>query len=385
MSPVTRLPPPTARDRPAAMPAARGAVVRPPDRKPTPARTATKRRAKRGGRDRLRGGLFGTLALIFAGCALAGLVVRLTAADAFRPLAWAFYAASVPVLAVLTVAALVCWAFSKGLRLTFKRAALGFGIGVVLALYAAMFLFPDALFDNRPRVVTWNVARGALGWEGVAASLDKHDPSLAILVESDDDAGAEVPGEGGSTAFWKERFPDHFVARPGGAITVLSRGPLGRSQFTRLPGGGSLVVTSGKLGGERVVLVAVDLPADPLADRGAPLREIAAVAEALAADRPVIVAGDFNTPPDSVHFAALRRAGFVHAFEEYGRGYAATWPIPAPVLHLDHVWLSPGFDVGEAWHGWTAHSDHRPVLVPAQVNRDRFAAAWAAATRGVEE
>ena len=324
---------------------------------------------------RVRGGTFGLLGLVLGGLAAFGLLVRLTVKDGFRPLAPAFYAASVPVLVLLTAGALACFALAKGLRLSAKRAALVAAIGLVLGLYAAVFLFQDALFDDRPRVVTWNVARGAMGWEGVAEALADQNPTLAVLTEAGDDDATR----GGSTRFWKARFPDHFVARVGGAITILSRGPLGRSEFRRLPGGGSLVVTSAKLGGERVSLLAVDLPGKPLAQREAPLAEVAELAAELAKDRPVIVAGDFNTPPDSVFFGPLRRAGFAHAFERYGRGYAATWPVPAPVLHLDHVWLSPGFDVGEAWHGWTAHSDHRPVLVPAEVSRKKFAAARAAA------
>ena len=368
---ATRLPPPppataapAVNGRAPAAPAYERARAVPAPPKETPSWAA-----------RVRGGTFGLLGLVLGGLAAGGLLVRLTVKDGFRPLAPAFYAASVPVLVLLTVAALACFALAKGLRLSAKRAALVAAIGLVLGLYAAVFLFQDALFDDRPRVVAWNVARGAMGWEGVAEALADQNPTLAVLTE----AGEDDATRGGSTEFWKERFPNHFVARVGGAITILSRGPLGRSEFRRLPGGGSLVVTTAKLGGERVSVLAVDLPGKPLAQREAPLAEVAALAAELAQDRPVIVAGDFNTPPDSVFFGPLRRAGFAHAFERYGRGYAATWPVPAPVLHLDHVWLSPGFEVGEAWHGWTAHSDHRPVLVPAEVSREKFAASRAGA------
>ena len=375
MPTATRLPPPAATAEPS-LPAVNGRAPAPSRRETRPAAYERAKavppppKRKPSWVDRVRGGTFGLLGLVFAGAVVCGLLVRLTVRDGFRPLAPVFYAASAPVLVLLAVAAVACLALAKGLRLTWKRTLLVTGIGLVLALYAAVFLFQDALFDDRPRVVAWNVARGAMGWEGVAEALADQNPTLAILTES----GYRDAVGGGSDEFWRERFPDHFVARAGGAITVLSRGPLGRSEFRELPGGGSLVVTTAKLGGRRVSVLAVDLPGKPLAQREAPLADVAALAEELAKQRPVIVAGDFNTPPDSVFFTPLRRAGFVHAFERYGRGYAATWPVPAPVLHLDHVWLSPGFDVGEAWHGWTAHSDHRPVLVPAEVSPEKFAA-----------
>ena len=372
MPAATRLPPPAEPSPPAVngrAPAAPRDAPRPAAYERAEAVPPPPKRKQSWG-DRVRGGTFGLLGLVLAGAAAAGLLVRLTVRDGFRPLASVFYAASVPVLVLLAVAAVACFAFAKGLRLTWKRALLAAGVGLVLALYAAVFLFQDALFDDRPRVVAWNVARGVMGWEGVADALAGQNPTLAVLTESGDDDAER----GGSTGFWRERFPDHFVARPGGAVTILSRGPLGRTEFRELPGGGSLAVTTAKLGGERVSVLAVDLPADPLADREAPLAEVAALAGELAGERPVIVAGDFNTPPNSVFFTPLRQAGFTHAFEAHGRGYAATWPVPAPVLHLDHVWLSPGFSVGEAWHGWTAHSDHRPVLVPAEVSPEKFAA-----------
>ena len=223
----------------------------------------------------------------------------------------------------------------------------------------------------------WNTARGAAGWPGVANSLDGDGPALAVLIESGTDDAAD--------AFWRERFgKNFFLARPGSGVTVLSRGPLGRVEPVDLDGGGVAVVIRAQLGGERVGVVAVDLPPDPFKDRSGALKQIAELADASAADRPTLVAGDFNTPPDSVHFDALRRAGFVHAFERHGGGYAATWPVPAPVLHLDHVWLSPGFDVGEVSHGWSAHSDHRPVFVPTRVSPKKFAAARAAAEAGTD-
>ena len=373
MPTASRLPPPRPNrppgsDRPIGRlrPAAR------PDGATSPPKPAAKgpAKGKKAWRQRFRGGALGLIAVLFAAVVIAGVALRFTVKDGVAPLAPAFYALSVPVLVLLGGAAAVFAAMAFGLRLTWKRLLLAAGVALVLGLYMAIFLFQDATFDDRPRVVLWNTANGVAGWDGVADALAENDPTLAVLVES----GWGMAEGGGSTAFWKARFPDHFVARPGGALTILSRGPIGRTELIDLPGGGTAASVKTKVGGRRATLLAVDLPSDPTADRGAPLRKVAELAAALAADRPVLVAGDFNTPPDSVHFAALRRAGFTHAFERHGRGYAATWPVPAPVLHLDHVWLSPGFDVGEAWHGWSAHSDHRPVLVPLRVVPEKFAA-----------
>ncbi|NNJ26113.1 endonuclease/exonuclease/phosphatase family protein [Alienimonas chondri] len=353
----SRLPP-----LPDAPPAPRKAVPRfaAPADEPSPAEPKKSRWLK------LRGGAFGTATLTLLAVVIAGVVLRFTVKDGFAPLAPAFYALSVPMLVVLSLAAALTGALALGLKLTFKRCLLIVALGVLGAMNAAIFLFQDATFDDRPRVVLWNTARGVAGWEGVADALEANNPTLAVLVESGEDEAAE--------AFWNERFGDrYFLARPGRGITILSRGPIGRVEPFELEGGGIAVSVKAQIDGQRVALLAVDLPANPFRDREAPLKRIAELADELAENRPTLVAGDFNTPPDSVHFGPLRRGGFVHAFERHGSGYAATWPVPAPALHVDHVWMSPGFDAGETWHGWTASSDHRPVLLPVRVAPQRFA------------
>ncbi|MEM9701087.1 MAG: endonuclease/exonuclease/phosphatase family protein, partial [Planctomycetota bacterium] len=187
-------------------------------------------------------------------------------------------------------------------------------------------------------------------------------------------------------AFWRDRFGDQFfVERPGGGLTILSRGMIGRTESVELPGGARAATAKLKIGGERANLLVVDLPSNPLSNRAESLRTIAELAEEMSQRRPTILAGDFNTPPESVHFNDLRRAGFVHAFERHGSGYAATWPSVAPALHLDHVWLSPGFDAGETWHGWTVRSDHRPVFSPVRVAPARFEAYQTAAAAAAQD
>jgi endonuclease/exonuclease/phosphatase family metal-dependent hydrolase len=77
---------------------------------------------------------------------------------------------------------------------------------------------------------------------------------------------------------------------------------------------------------------------------------------------PTIVMGDFNTPTDSVWFDEVRN-DYDHAFEQAGRGMLTTWPAPAPILAIDHVWLSRQLRADCASIGWSWASDHRPIVV----------------------
>jgi len=77
-------------------------------------------------------------------------------------------------------------------------------------------------------------------------------------------------------------------------------------------------------------------------------------------DEPLVLLGDFNTPPDSCWFDPLRET-MTNAFESAGHGYAATWPSLMPILRLDQIWTS-GVRVVSCEIGFNWRSDHRPVV-----------------------
>jgi endonuclease/exonuclease/phosphatase (EEP) superfamily protein YafD len=82
---------------------------------------------------------------------------------------------------------------------------------------------------------------------------------------------------------------------------------------------------------------------------------------------PLIVAGDFNTPPWAGSLKRLLMdTGLAPAL-----GFMPTWPawpLPVPQLALDHILVSSDLDVVRAGTGPLAGSDHLPVwaeIVPA--------------------
>lgn len=80
--------------------------------------------------------------------------------------------------------------------------------------------------------------------------------------------------------------------------------------------------------------------------------------------RSFIVAGDFNSTPDS-DFATRMRDLADDAWEASGRGFGFTWPngmFQVPPIRLDHVFVSRDLGVLGARVGEGAGSDHRPVV-----------------------
>ena len=80
-----------------------------------------------------------------------------------------------------------------------------------------------------------------------------------------------------------------------------------------------------------------------------------------AQETPLVLAGDFNMPPDDSTMAALRTT-FRFAFEEAGWGYGYTRPSSAPWFRIDHIVTSPEWAVAHCRVGPDFGSDHLPLI-----------------------
>jgi endonuclease/exonuclease/phosphatase (EEP) superfamily protein YafD len=81
-------------------------------------------------------------------------------------------------------------------------------------------------------------------------------------------------------------------------------------------------------------------------------------------DLPLLVAGDFNVPPDHASMAALR-SRFRFAFEDAGWGYGYTRPTKYPWFRIDHILASPEWRFTRCWVGPDVGSDHLPLIAEA--------------------
>jgi endonuclease/exonuclease/phosphatase (EEP) superfamily protein YafD len=198
--------------------------------------------------------------------------------------------------------------------------------------------------DDQPiRLLFWNTCRGRGGWENVAAEIRKHDPDVICLVE----AG-------------QSSFPEYKISMLGGSIVCIVRGGAGECTPVDLTPDSGLRILPVEVNGHSFQCAIVDIESSIFNVRKRPLERLAGALQSL--EGPVIVAGDFNTPSDSVHFAGLTE-GFTSAWAERGAGYSATWPVPLPLMDLDQVWHNAGVAIRSFTLGWSSASDHRPVIV----------------------
>ncbi len=290
--------------------------------------------------------------------AIAAAAVRLSCRDRWPVLSTLFYATPPVVPAALLAAGATMWRL-RGRR---RAAAGAFAAAALLAAWfvAASWRTPPAASGEGPgvRLLFWNVGWGQMVWDRLASECGDVSADVLVLVETG------VPGqeEFGDRA---AAFPEHEVATPGGGIRALVRGRIESSDLTRIEGGGRLAHFVIATRGRRLDVLLCDLASNPLRSRGPAFEAIRARLEA-PASAPRVLLGDFNTPPDSVHFDPIRRS-WRRAFEAAGDGYDATWPVPVPLLPLDQVWVGPEIGVSRCRHLWSLRSDHRAVLADLEV------------------
>ena len=85
---------------------------------------------------------------------------------------------------------------------------------------------------------------------------------------------------------------------------------------------------------------------------------------------PVILCGDFNTPPRGVEYARLA-IRFTDAFAAVGNGFGWSYSSVHPLLRIDYVWCNEKVRPVEAKILDWPHSDHKPLLADLAITARR--------------
>ncbi|MCH7988723.1 MAG: endonuclease/exonuclease/phosphatase family protein [Planctomycetes bacterium] len=289
---------------------------------------------------------------------LAGVIVRLTLRDRSLLSAILFYSTPPLVLTALLF-------FSAGLLFVRKCRKLSTGV-FAAGILCLIWTFQTSFYHNSERppddsipVLFWNVSHGVMGWSAIAEEIQRSKPQLIGLVEGG--KNDEFMRE-----FWSLEFPDYERKVFDGGLVLLVKGNILKTDSGRLGSRSRFASAEILLDGLKVTVVLVDICSEPWISRREPLEKLTAVLREKN-HKPLLLMGDFNTPPDSLFLRGIRR-DLVNAFEEAGDGYSATWPIPVPVLTLDQVWVNKGIEVHRCLLGWSVLSDHRPVLSEITLN-----------------
>jgi vancomycin resistance protein VanJ len=212
------------------------------------------------------------------------------------------------------------------------------------------------------RVALWNTCHLPRGIEGAVANIARFDADLIGLVE----AGETTPAD---LARWRDALEAHGLdyevasTRPG--MLWLSRRPAKIGEPIDLGITSDAVPLEFTHAGRSCRAVLVDIAARVDVPRHPSFAKLAAQRDAWR-DKPLIVLGDFNTPPESTAFDHFKE-WLKPTVTAQSAGYRPTWPVPFPVLTLDQIWVSAEWTPVTGRTGWSWSSDHRPVLVDLRI------------------
>lgn len=268
-------------------------------------------------------------------------------------------------------------------------------VWVLLALAGLIFVATEVMDleihlgesgSNRIRVLTFNVKdylarREPFGLADIANEIARHDPDIFVLQDARSFQQDVI-----DPTFARGLFGDRETYKFGQYV-IASRFPLhdcrnGWISFRDEPHTYATCVVS--IQGKDIHLVTTHFmtPRSGLAatrfnpirgmrewtenvsDRMTQARLLAADLHAL--DRPVIVAGDLNSPTASLVVRTLLDTGLRDAFSVAGLGYGYTWGhslrFRFSFLRIDHILVSREFRVARSFVGHAAGSAHRPVI-----------------------
>ncbi len=259
----------------------------------------------------------------------------------------------------------------------FMKCTLGCLIGLTL-------MFPPACGSNERtgpqtlRVLAYNIRHGAgmddaLDLRRAAAVINALRPDVVTLQEVDSGVHrTEGADQAALLADWTgtEAVFGDFMPYQGGryGMAILSRLPVLDSTNHRLPPGAeprSALAATLQVGDIEVIVVGIHLYRSE-EERLAQARRLVGIFES--EERPVILAGDFNSTPDSTVMQFLEQQWTIAA----KTGNPLTFPADRPDREIDFILFRPAgrFEVVESRViDEPVASDHRPVLLELRVLR----------------
>ncbi len=282
----------------------------------------------------------------------AGVLLRFTLRDSVPILATLYYATPPVVLCLLAVSA----GFLSWLRGERRGATVLYGAGALFFVWHWCVSFSYG--EREPvgssiQLLLWNVCSQLANGDGIERQIRQWNPDVLCLLEA---RSSHRPFD-----YWQGRYSDYQVHLLVNDMVLLTRVPIKRVRDIGLTEESYASRVSLSDGERSVDLVLVDFVGSPLVPRREAFDRLQ---EMIEPSRTVatIVLGDFNTPRHSVFFDRVRKR-FDHAFEQKGFGFSETWPVPFPVLDIDHIWVDRSIEVFDCHLPWTFVSDHRPVIL----------------------
>lgn len=235
------------------------------------------------------------------------------------------------------------------------------------------------------RVMTYNIHQGRAGVEHIVKEIREENPDVVCLQE------ANVFGA------WQQLTPSLKKSLSGyrvihyDEIAIASRYPVVKwSMFPLRRQGARRVAIEAVINtrGRNVTIINVHLMTSPVGEsimthdsttksylkktadvRFEQVGEI--IKRSSQTKAPLIIAGDFNTPPRGLLYTQLT-SKYMDSFSKVGRGFGYTFRADYPVVRIDYVFTANGAYARNAYVPKALASDHRPMVADIIIGRVEY-------------
>lgn len=291
------------------------------------------------------------LRTFLSGLFISCMAIRIFFKDGIEAFSVIYYSTPWPILAIFSFMLGLTW-----LRRQRNRASRLYFILAIICLmawfYKSFSLNSRAPEPGNVKLFFWNAAHNKRADE-IASHIHEFNADFIGVVE----AGTQPKK---ARSLWKNAYPAYNVELLPGEMAFMAKGEILSKESGSLGRRGRFNLLKVALNGELFHVLLADLDGDPLRSRAPAFASLTEIIRRYSQAN-LIVMGDFNTPLDSVLFESFRQY-LTHAFESGGHGFAETWPMPLPVLAIDHIWVSKSIRVTSCKLNWSRLSDHRSVL-----------------------
>lgn len=250
--------------------------------------------------------------------------------DHFQSLQIFFYAFPLPILIFL--GSIITILFYKPKTYFILFFCMTLGVTGIWFNNAYLFSSTVEIPKDATSVLFWNAANGKqLPIEVLAESIKNIEPDLIALVEAENASAEDI-------LKLSKSFPDYEFQILEGFMFVGVKGSIKKITYKAEEHSYDVNFVEVQLNKGVVSIAITDIFQDPTMDKRKALGTALQFASQMNAD---IIAGDFNTPYESVHFKNYETD--YTSLHDYGQGFTATWFFKVPLLEIDQIFIDKKF------------------------------------------
>lgn len=202
--------------------------------------------------------------------------------------------------------------------------------------------------DLPPKLILWNIARDKTTEEDLAEFVIKHQAEVFIFIEFDMKKRSEA-----KKLNLDNLLPNYRLNRLSGNTAIITKNEL---EVNRIDSLNDYYNFFNIVESDGIVYAIVDIGSWPLKNRAKPFEMLYKLVSKYNVD---IIAGDFNTPYNSVHFGKFFE-NYICGNTEQKQG-RETFPSYIPLVALDHILISTKFKIKNYIPIKSYGSDHYPL------------------------